>query len=528
MLTAQGDATMTNYFRKDHKGGFTLIETSIVVAIISLMIVGALGLYKVMIQKEHMDTTKERLADIGAALARYKNSNGYLPCPAPLTAAPLSATFGKSDTTNCAAAAVQAGTTRFTNPVSGGTVRIGAVPVVTLGLSVEDSVDRWGRRFVYAVSEQLADGVPYDENNGAITLLGNGDVVLGPRQDKTPFVVFSAGPTGAGAYTYDGKPFAVACPAGGPEKENCDNANATFRAMSFSSSRNSADRFDDIIISSFISLGDHAAFCGNLGMIYGPQHPQADANGCVPKVVQSATGSVGVGGAPTSAAPLDVAGEVTIGNTTLGCSPAMAGAMRYNAGGLTFCNGTVWRNLGGDQGDKGPTGPAGNNTIMAAVTCAVPASLGGGTIAVGASVTAYLTSSTTCGAPCQSQVRVCQANGTLSGTYTRLSCTVGGADHASNGVCDCGETTASHPAECPPPAPIVFCKAKNLMPMGSTNIIQGTSTLFKEGYFLCKPCEGKLDTCRSDGKWESSNDIMPAAPYQHASCYDARGTWRCP
>ena len=59
----------------------------------------------------------------------------------------------------------------------------------------------------------------------------------------------------------------------------------------------------------------------------------------------------------------------------------------------------------------------------AATSCTLP---WGGTIADGASVTAYQSASVTSPATCTSQTRTC-SNGTLSGTYTNQSCSVSGS-----------------------------------------------------------------------------------------------------
>lgn len=57
-------------------------------------------------------------------------------------------------------------------------------------------------------------------------------------------------------------------------------------------------------------------------------------------------GKVGIG-STVPAAKLDVAGEAKIGNSGLVCNATSAGAMRYNAGVMEFCNGTVWAAIGG-------------------------------------------------------------------------------------------------------------------------------------------------------------------------------------
>src|SRR3990172_3105564 len=87
-----------------HHRGFTLIELSIVLAIVSVMVASALGAYKVIIVKEYRDTTLKRMDIIRDAMVKFQNlpatvnPNKRLPCPAPLYADPTSnANFGVED-----------------------------------------------------------------------------------------------------------------------------------------------------------------------------------------------------------------------------------------------------------------------------------------------------------------------------------------------------------------------------------------------------------------------------------------------
>jgi len=66
-------------------------------------------------------------------------------------------------------------------------------------------------------------------------------------------------------------------------------------------------------------------------------------------------------------------------------------------------------------------GTFGEHITVAFHSCSLP---WGGTITSGSSVTAYLASSVPCGSTCSSQTRTC-SNGTLSGSYTKSSCSVG-------------------------------------------------------------------------------------------------------
>lgn len=288
-----------------HKSAFTLLETAIVIGILSMVLSGGLAIYRVQIVKERMEVTRTRLDDIRKAIAAFKAKNNRLPCPASLTVEPGQPGFGEELADNCNTGFDQGDVANWGTladgsfrppaaslPVAGNMVRIGAVPVTSLGLSAEHFVDKWGRRYVYAVSEKLADTLvtnavtTYDEDtNGGVRLLAQNGSTLGPNPDHTPFVLLSTGKSGQGGYTYEGKPFGTC--SGALETENCDFAtNATFRTYAYSESETPDDRFDDIVVNNIGNLSgfasDAVAVCGNLGKIYGPANPAADpTNGCV-------------------------------------------------------------------------------------------------------------------------------------------------------------------------------------------------------------------------------------------------------
>ncbi len=58
------------------------------------------------------------------------------------------------------------------------------------------------------------------------------------------------------------------------------------------------------------------------------------------------TGNIGIA-TVTPTAPLDVAGEIRIGQsgTPLNCDGSRQGALRSNANGFEYCDGTMWRNI---------------------------------------------------------------------------------------------------------------------------------------------------------------------------------------
>ncbi len=280
---------------RSSRSGFTLVEMAVVLAIAGLLTAGMLAMLKVQAKKSQMETTKKRLVEISSALAQYQTRHGRLPCPAALGAPPINPEFGV-ETAGCSTLPPNPNADPSAAPGTGGVkIRIGAVPVISLGLSSDHIIDSWQRRFVYAVSENLTVAGAPNVNIGAITLLDNNGTPLGPNPGQTPFVILSLGKTGAGGTTYEGVKYAVPCPATGPEHENCETPpNATFATKAYSESEDPAFRFNHVVLNTLDS-NDPAAVCGNLGMIYGPSHPRHDSMGCVPNMVEAANGYVGIG-----------------------------------------------------------------------------------------------------------------------------------------------------------------------------------------------------------------------------------------
>lgn len=129
-----------------HPSGFSLIELSVVMVILS--IVSVLGLESVanFVTRSAGTLTKERLATIDDALVRFFRIYGRLPCPAVISTAPGSNTYGVED---CVTIGTLSGTT------IGGGVLSGAVPFRTLNLPMSNSLDGFNNKINYAVTKNL-------------------------------------------------------------------------------------------------------------------------------------------------------------------------------------------------------------------------------------------------------------------------------------------------------------------------------------------------------------------------------------
>jgi len=88
--------------RNQASAAFSLLEMSIVVAILSVVAIMGLQMVAIYFSRTAYLATQERMAAIDAALVKYRYVHGRLPCPAALAVAITANTYGKE---NCAGAA---------------------------------------------------------------------------------------------------------------------------------------------------------------------------------------------------------------------------------------------------------------------------------------------------------------------------------------------------------------------------------------------------------------------------------------
>ncbi|MFA6383550.1 MAG: hypothetical protein WCX17_03945, partial [Parcubacteria group bacterium] len=133
----------------------------------------------------------------------------------------------------------------------------------------------------------------------------------------------------------------------------------------------------------------------------------------------------------TITSPGSSTATVTMNNTTsatYGCTgpqPVAAGTGLGVAASATYVFTFPAGQTGTETCTASVSGPGGTGTCSGSVVVNPPSSCNlpwGGTIASGASVTAYQSSSVACGSSCVSQTRTCN-NGVLSGSYTNQNCT---------------------------------------------------------------------------------------------------------
>ncbi len=142
--------------KNQQKKAFSLLELSVVLVIISILITGAMAVSVSAVDNAKLNVTKDRMNAIYKALGTYLLKNYRLPCPASLTLAKTSTSYG-----------VEQGATPGNGTCAGGSgiyassaqtnVIYGAVPVNTLGLPPEMAEDGYGSKIVYIVNRLFTD-----------------------------------------------------------------------------------------------------------------------------------------------------------------------------------------------------------------------------------------------------------------------------------------------------------------------------------------------------------------------------------
>jgi prepilin-type N-terminal cleavage/methylation domain-containing protein len=199
---------MKKWFQKN---GFSLIELSVVITIISLTLGGALDLATKKTEADKRSETDERIEAIQEALEHFVIQNQRLPCPADGTIALNANGFGyetSASTSGCS----------DSDLFSSSNVYAGIVPIKTLGLDDDFALDGWNRRFTYVVDARFANSLATNSNcngttstycfqyttAGSITIRSDVSPGGGVTASEGVYVIISHGKNGHGAFKRNG------------------------------------------------------------------------------------------------------------------------------------------------------------------------------------------------------------------------------------------------------------------------------------------------------------------------------------
>lgn len=145
--------------------GFTLIELSVVILIISLLLVTSFEGSKYFLIQNQIKATNVKLNAIQRAIEIYVRRTGHLPCPAP-----LKLTSGSSNVDDCSTLSNNDGDGIYKKDQ----ILVGGVPYRDLDLTADLSHDSWGGKFVYSIYLPAAKNIrELQDNNDYLKIYEN-------------------------------------------------------------------------------------------------------------------------------------------------------------------------------------------------------------------------------------------------------------------------------------------------------------------------------------------------------------------
>jgi prepilin-type N-terminal cleavage/methylation domain-containing protein len=237
------------------RAGFTILELSVVLAVISLIVGSALAIGATRIQAAKIQDTETKMKAIVDMLDSFVQTYGYVPCPADPQALTTDSTFG--DGSLDPATNNTCRTDRHLLP--SGLTRIGVVPTATLGLAPSVMMDGWNRRITYAVDTRFifagtpgtpggyVEPTPNATTDDFLVILSASPRVV-PQQtttvtNKAVFVLISYGADGHGAWRAKGGATTIAAdpvPTDVNQLQNTNNDNVFVQ-------RFRTETFDDVV-----------------------------------------------------------------------------------------------------------------------------------------------------------------------------------------------------------------------------------------------------------------------------------------
>ncbi len=352
-----------------HNHGFILIALSIFLVVAGMFVAGILITRDAEANWGSKREMKQELETLNDALIKFSREHHRLPCPAPMHLPSTDPGYGM-EAPQCSEAAPITGVSRV---VSGGAaIRIGAVPVRSLGLSDRYGEDGYGRKLGYYVVADTTNPFLFSERDGHMRISHSDGT---PLSTVASFVIVSYGANGYGSINArTGQPILACSGASFDEQENCD-ADHLFTLRDIGGN----DPYDD-------------------ALVHAPSDAQAKGMNlpCYP---------------PRTPSPY-------VWGT--GCAATFSNALH----GTTQTISSTAVNRGGSATLRCDNG----HFTITASSCAITGYDGcdlpwGGRIDHGQSVTAYQSTSVHCGESCQPETRTC-TNGTLSGSFTAQQCTL--------------------------------------------------------------------------------------------------------
>jgi prepilin-type N-terminal cleavage/methylation domain-containing protein len=229
-----------NFLKKTKSRGFSLIELSVVILVVSVLAAGFLSVLIGASSNDRARINSNNIERIYSALKIYVATNKVLPCPAPITDLKLTdASYGTASATSGCASVNGGG-----YYVSGNLV-YGMVPVKTLGLASEFAQDSYGNKFAYIVDKNFtiaSDPNPFSSDSGSLVIENNTSSGVVVKEANAIFAIIGYGANQSGAFPAN----SATQIAVSSDTDEVNNGVASFDANLIYSSSNS-NIFDDTV-----------------------------------------------------------------------------------------------------------------------------------------------------------------------------------------------------------------------------------------------------------------------------------------
>ncbi|MBL6664416.1 MAG: hypothetical protein ISQ34_01075 [Rickettsiales bacterium] len=218
------------------KRAFSMIEMAVFITVISFVLVAFALSLGGDIENDKVVLTRKRIDRIYNALGLYVAQNSRLPCPGAINTLLSSSSYGNEGITGGICDTTSGAYFTTTDLV------YGMVPIKELGLSLDDSVDGFGSKFVYIVDRSFAEtGYDFATDDGTITIKKHIDGSSSNVATAAVFVIMSYGKNKKGAFNMN----SISQIAASSDADEIDNGSANLddKFVAFS------DRgtFDDIV-----------------------------------------------------------------------------------------------------------------------------------------------------------------------------------------------------------------------------------------------------------------------------------------
>ena len=252
--------------KKNKESGFTLIEISIAIIVIGLLITPLFTLYDTYITEKRLRDTNDTIQTVSTSLELFRDLNGFYPCPAPMDSTPNDTVRVNGRAQPCDAAVFTAASQDPGDCVDGiclkssdrtditaSDIVMGTIPFRDIQMTEAESLDGYGNRLLYAVTQDLTDITTFDSTRGGISIVDASGNLLTEKKDSM-YLVLSYGASKQGAYNRNAV-IQQPCPTTGIEIDNCVNdfTNSTLTnpdaifTFAPTSTANSNNEFDHVM-----------------------------------------------------------------------------------------------------------------------------------------------------------------------------------------------------------------------------------------------------------------------------------------